>query len=616
MVIPDWTSAPKPPKIDFEHNQAEFTAFPMARPLDRLAAVIVDVFVLLLPVFVLLSAPFKRWLMVSFLTGSEPELFALIFAMTVLAFALITVYQTLMHYFFAATLGKILFDLRVQPVFAEEKLSLWDSFVRSILWTLETLCFGLPHLAVFSNGRRRPMHDRVCETIVVSRSDMGVGTPLRWERGVVRSFFGACLVFVAALAGVQAYQTYSRLQLESLQASSDGSGDAAGSCETITRNIGEDQSPHGRLEMAMSLYAAGLTDRACLEGEVEREIATQTPIAPVTYLAQAFINSDDAEVSNSYLDQVCIDAPNGAECAMSKVVTLWSERDWDGVNALFSKSPISGKGYLEVWAVRNYMKQAQYTKALSFIDSLSNQPVLAEFILTERVRALWNSYSESEAAAAYAQALPILPKDQSEELSSWLCAQQLQTENGCSALTRLACKNTNLDVEAAEVDYEKPSNAMSQILAFECRGEAAVDYLALGESAPSDDWKNFFLATLKRGRQNNQASAELYSRVIASETTPEILRVEAVRRLSEFASPVQLDKIVGLWGEFSSKESWVRAGNILLGGLARQNKNDSAMKVARGLMSGEALSPRALSFLAGIEPAAEDRKPASQGRED
>ncbi len=47
----------------------------------------------------------------------------------------------------------------------------------------------------------------------------------------------------------------------------------------------------------MTLYAAGLADRECLEAEVEREIALQVPVGPVTYLAQAFVYADDAEVS-------------------------------------------------------------------------------------------------------------------------------------------------------------------------------------------------------------------------------------------------------------------------------------------------------------------------------
>lgn len=609
MVIPDWTSAPKPPKIEFQSSEPS-TRFPLARPLDRLAAVIVDLFVMLLPLFVLLSSPFKRWIMVSFLTGNETELFALIFAMVFLAAALIVIYQTLMHFFFRATIGKILFDLRVQSIFPGEPLTFWGCFARSIIWTIEILCLGLPMLAVFSNGRRRPLHDRGSDTIVVSRSDFGVAAPLTWERGLVRSFFGFCFAFVFAAGAAQGYDLFTKVtQGRDLASLTDKEGGSA--CETVSRHMSDETGEHARLETAMSLYAAGLADRACLEGEVEREIASQVPVAPVTYLAQAFINSDDAEVSNSYLDQVCVIANDSPECAMSKVVGLWSEQNWDGVNLLFSRAPLS-KGYLEVWAVRNYMKQAQYPKALKFLDILANRRELADFTLVERVRALWNSYAEKEAAAAYAQALPSLAREQGEDLSRWLCAQQLQGEKGCDALAQLACKNAEIGSEASDIDFEDPTAAMSHVLAFECRSDNGVDYLALGENAQSEDWKRFFLANVKRARQNNTASAELYTRIIASDSAPEILKIESVRRLAEFATPNQMDGLIARWQELTSRETWVKSGNILLNGLIRNNKNDVALRVAHGLMSNESLSPRALSFLAGLERVSETRRPASQ----
>src|SRR5437868_15209151 len=92
-----------------------------------------------------------------------------------------------------------------------------------------------------------------------------------------------------------------------------------GACEVVSKNMEEEsatenEDPHLRLSKAMTLYAAGLADRSCLEAEVEHEMAVQVPVGPITYLAQAFVYADDPETSNSYLDEVCEEAPSSVEC--------------------------------------------------------------------------------------------------------------------------------------------------------------------------------------------------------------------------------------------------------------------------------------------------------------
>src|SRR5438105_1193703 len=132
MVMPDWTGAkPKPLTLEFE---PERLAERLARPLDRLAAVIVDIFVLLVPIYVLLSAPLKRWLTASFILGSEPDFILQIFFMVLLAIVLVVSYQSVMHFLFRATVGKMLFDLRVKTMFGEERLSFSSCFARAVFW--------------------------------------------------------------------------------------------------------------------------------------------------------------------------------------------------------------------------------------------------------------------------------------------------------------------------------------------------------------------------------------------------------------------------------------------------------------------------------------------------
>lgn len=607
MVIPDWT-APKPPQKTLAEEIPQFELSAMARPLDRLAAAIVDIFVLIVPVYILLSAPLKRVLTASFILGAESDFVSMLLMMISLAMSLIIAYQSLAHYFFGATLGKVLFDLRVRPVFAGGKLGFGASFGRSFFWVCECLCFGLPMLSVFSNSKRRPLHDRISDTCVISIAHSGVKAPLHWERGLVRGFLGACILFGLMLATLQVRRILEKMKVEHGLAALIAREES--DCEVVSRNFPEDveDEGHSRLELAMSLYAAGLAERSCLEAELEREMARQLPAAGITYLAQAFVNADDAEVSNSYLDQVCEDSPGTVECAMSKVVNKWSEEDWESVESLLGSAD-QGSGYLEVWAVRHYMKQANYQEALNYLNALTSHRELVDFSLVQRVRALYDLFREPEAEAALAQALPVLSKEDGEEISAWMCAQQLQ--NGCGALEKVACHGIPAAKELGEIDFEHSSTALSRLMALECHSEHAMDYLTFSEAVHDGDWKNFFRANLKHQRADNHAAFKLYAEVINSNSTPEVLRVEAVRRLAQFASRQQLASVVEMWRGFESKESWIKAGNLLLTRFSEKKDRDWMMRMARHLMTSEALSPKAVAILTDISHEPQQRKPAS-----
>ena len=609
MVMPDWT-VPRPPTIEFQRTPSTEEPVRLARPTDRLAAVIVDVFVLLVPLFILLSAPLKRWMTASFILGAEPDFIAMIAAMALLGFLILALYQACLHYWFGATVGKYIFDLRVKSVFAEPQISFANHFMRACVWIVEILCLGLPLLAIFSNSKRRTLHDRICDTVVVVRTNAGAEAPEVWERGLVRGFFAACLITLSFLAVVEARHLFARLKTEKGLTSLLERETVR--CETVTKNMSEgdqsDPKPHARLDMAMSLYSAGIADRDCLESEVELELSAQVPVGPVTYLAQAFVNADDAEVSNSYLDQVCEDAADSVECTMSQVVGKWSDEDWSSVEALLSKGK-SGSGYLEVWGVRHFMKQGQYKQALAFLDTLSERRELAEFSLVQRIKALFNSSHFAEADVALAQALPVITSEESKDVSAWLCAQELQ--EGCAALDKLACKgvrSTQKDVQ--EIDFEKTSEALSRVMALECHNKE-MDYLSFSESVRDEDWQTFFRANLKVQRGDERAAFSLFSDVVSSPTAPDLMRVEALRRAVKFSEPRDFSELYDIWASIETQEVWSKTGNLVFVHMAGSKGSEWAARVARELLTADALTPNSQAVLAGLEQAVQLRGPAS-----
>lgn len=612
MVLPDWTQIPRVPEVANSPALNRHSEPTMARPLDRLAAAIVDVFVVIGPVYVLLSAPLKRGFTAGTILGSEPDLLMSIFLMVLLGAGILVVYQTLSLYFFATTIGKRLFDLKVISVFPEA-IGFWDYLVRSVVWVLELIFLGLPWLAVFSNSKRRPLHDRICDTIVVSRSGVGVEAPLNWERGLVRLVFSALIGLSIAYALVEAKGALEKVKSD--ETLSYLIGKDSGHCEVVSSHVdarggSEDSAdPHARLNMAMILYAAGLADRECLESEVEVEVGRQVPVGPITYLAQAFIYADDAEISNSYLDEVCQIAGDSVECSMSRLVGAWSDEDWGAVENIVRSSAV-GSGFLEIWGVRHFMKQAKYGEALALLDTLLNRSEVKDFSLVQRVKALYSIYREPEAQAAYEQAVVALSPEDAQELSGWLCQQELQS--GCQALEKVSCRQMpKVDMDSdSSIDFSQSTQALAQVMALECRDK--VDYLRLGQTTRKPQWERFFRANLKRQREDRMAAADLFAEIINDTDSPDVLRVEAARRWAKFATPQQMELMVKSWFDFESREAWVRTGNILFKRLAEQNNLKLALKVGQNLLRAQALSPQAHEMLASlVEPAQSERSPAS-----
>lgn len=614
MVLPDWTQSPAP--LDSKKDGGTPAGFDLtlARPLDRLAAAIVDVFIVIGPLYVLVSAPIKRGFTASTILGSESDLLLSAFLMLFSGAAILIIYQTLSLYFFATTIGKRLFDLKVVPVFSES-LGFWDYLLRSVVWVFELLLLGLPWLAVFSNSKRRPLHDRVSDSLVVSRTGFGVDAPLSWERGLVRVLFSALIGFCLTFVLMETKSAIEKIKDDESLAYLIGKD--SGRCEVVSSHFDEreerqdESDPHDRLKMAMILYAAGLADRECLEAEVEYEVGRQTPVGPITYLAQAFIYADDAEVSNSYLDEVCLTAGDSVECSMSRLVSAWSDEDWASVENIV-RTASTGSGYLEIWGVRHFMKQAKYGEALALLDTLLDRVEVKDFSLVHRVKALYSTYKPSEAQAAYEQAVVALPSEDARDLSSWLCMHELQ--GSCQALNQVACRQIpKLTDDSDEgVDFSETTQTMAHVLALECQNK--VDYLRLGQSTRKPHWERFFRANLKRQREDRLAAADLFSQILDDENSPEVLRIESARRLAKFATPQQMEQMVKSWFDLEPREAWVKTGNILFKRLAEQNNLKLALKVGQNLMNAQALSPQALEQLSSlVDSSVGPRAPASVG---
>src|SRR5262249_32516177 len=134
--------------------------------------------------------------------------------------------------------------------------------------------------------------------------------------------------------------------------------DKASHCEAIDQAMSDwpkQGEKMNRLEVGLAMFAAGLADRKCLQSEADSEANFSSEPSALYYLAQSFVHSDEADVSDSYLNHVCVRDPKSASCELSHIVSAWSNEDWNELNEDFenlNKPDVVSS----IWAIRHYMK--------------------------------------------------------------------------------------------------------------------------------------------------------------------------------------------------------------------------------------------------------------------
>ncbi len=77
-------------------------------------------------------------------------------------------YEVIFIHFYGATLGKILFKVRVVSVDYVDNPSFLISFVRTILKLIGSKLFYITYIFAFDDTFKRTLHDRLAKTIVIS----------------------------------------------------------------------------------------------------------------------------------------------------------------------------------------------------------------------------------------------------------------------------------------------------------------------------------------------------------------------------------------------------------------------------------------------------------------
>ncbi|MGE0764105.1 MAG: RDD family protein [Bdellovibrionales bacterium] len=534
MVIESYqtrkTQLPTAPKSEFDGHGHR-----LASPADRLAAAILDWTVILTPVLLALVAPLRRQMLESVLFDTQAQFAIAAIWGVLLSLVLVFLYQTFLIYKFGATFGKMVFGLRVIDVWRQTRPGFEACALRSGIWIGEVLLLGLPWLSVFSNPLRRTMHDKLADTVVITTRRPAVIAPGPMQTSFVRGVYSAVLASFAAVLILSAVEIVGNLQNEDklLGWLSQDRGERT-LCEAVSEVIEREEAsfdPEQRLQTAMELFAGGIISQGCLEQEADAVLNQNNKQSPLAYLAMAFAHSDDAERSNEYLMQACKMDQDGEPCHMTSIVQYWSSEDWGKVAELFNNLPANASPHVLVWKVRYLMRQGQYEQAMNVIGRLSGRSQLAEYLIPERVKALWRANHYEEARLVATTAFETLMGPERMNLSGWLCYEELARQ--CSPTVPSSCEQLIKDVHRDEEGDLQPSGWLAMVLIKEkCDGKAkSSDYAEIRSIAGPGPIESLVenLDLWTRGK-TQEAKAKM-GQLILDEKQPEAVRAEGLRRM-------------------------------------------------------------------------------------
>jgi len=587
----------------------------LASPIDRLAAVVADL-VLVVPVIALLVAPFTFRAKEARLLGEDQWLETAVLSGALLAALAWIVYQTAFNALYGGSPGKLILRLRVVSVWSGERPSFSEAFLRALVWVCEGAAFGVPFLSVFSNLRRRPLHDRAAETrVIVLARNREVGLSTLPEMSLASGFQSACLAMATMVFSVNYFQYQS--DQSSTAAAALKREDEGRLCPEVREALHESPkrqtgSLRDRLEVALLLSAAEQLESECLEQEADFALWKNGPPA-LAYLAKGLVVGARSErKSLEYLDEACREAhASGGDADACRLATLVkNERETDGADDdagdgvevkqkaaqrdAEAEAIISGLGadtqpYLIVAVAKRLVSAGEIERALDLLDSLHDVRRLGGFVARERAKALWRLGRKSESLAAMRSVIDMSESKTRLETARWFCDRE--TDFGaCNEGGQVACSELKRSIDRDPHALIRADVAVSSIRGERCVSDKP-DWREMKERIPSDEGKALLesLALIDEG--NVPAAVEKLRALAAGsgegETSP--FHIEAKAKLIDLARSVEeLTSERRSWEQGAQgAPGWQTLGRHLIAKLCALRSWDDAIAIGLKLVKAD-----------------------------
>lgn len=427
----------------------------LATVADRLLAFAIDFFLFSPVVHLLLSFLIRKIEVMRVTAPDSTELIALFFVAGVLTIAFVVSLQTFFLVWVGATPGKYFLKLRVIPFDLEKDAVSWpQALLRSVLWILEVALFFVPFLEILSHKKRRALHDRASETVVVTLKAVGDSGPHQLESHFIRQVLVVCTLVVLSWAFFGVGRAY-RMSLAGSYKKAEMAENGQ-LCQFI-----EDGSLN-RVDEALALFLADAVSDECVYLESDFALWTaDNNLKAWASLAMAVVSKSDTKLSESYLQRTCELAPENEACALSNyflgkdskknLAKLGQDSSMDEGSSLSAK----------VLQVMSKERSAHLSAMASSLQKLEH-PALVPFKLKHQVKAYWAEHDLEKARGVFQGGVLSLGSQAREEISTWMCLEEMQQE--CSpASVSMACRDLKKEGPSDNLEF-----AWASIKASEC----------------------------------------------------------------------------------------------------------------------------------------------------
>lgn len=553
----------------------------IASPVDRLAAFMADL-VLFLPLVTLVLAPLKKEALLAQIAEDHQRLLMIGMGGAAIAGALLIAYQTIFIGAFGITPGKRFLGLRVINIWDKQKPTYFSAFVRSLFWFISLCTLGIPWLAIFSNSHRRPMHDRVADTlIVVSDRSRASTSPGLVESSMINGLNAAVITF-SILVGSIFLQAYVHDNKEIAEVIANESVPSSQRCEQVTAAMGEwlgtEERTPNRMEIALALHAGERIEDDCLDAEATTNFLEEKHLE-LSYLAKALLKRDDEEQFSDYMDKVCESEEQTTECELLEAVRASADKPVNLPASLAGASPT----YFRLWAVRLNLERGFAAEALALLDIPAPHMDLAYYFAAKRLQAKLDLKYETDIRSDFLASVDGLNREERISLARETCLAQTQlTCDQHFACTKLLEFASAFKAES-ELSFENPSSVLAIARAVRCEGQPELykKFLSEVEIAPGRS----LIEASKLLAEGKKSSAIKMLRALAKQEDFADIRTEAsALLLAQANEKTDLEAVSSEWTELEkTSPGWRFLGWQLHKAYLQRNDYARALEVGQQL---------------------------------
>lgn len=530
---------------DFSFLEAKDDAqFKIAAISDRILAFAFDVF-LFSPLLHLSLSPLLKKIQIFYISAPESlELMMLSFVAVITLVLEIIILQTVFVTKWGGTPGKLFLKLRVVSYgYRSPNVSPTQAFIRSLLWVVEATLLFVPFVEVLSHIKRRALHDRGAETMVITLKTEGDPGPHFVERhfinrslGIFALILGAWMVFALGKAyELSASGTFKKRELMN--------------SDSLCSVVPEDSE--NRVDVALGLYLADAASEDCVLSEADFALWTgHEKQKPWAQLAMAMVHKDDKKLSNAYLDQVCGHAPESEACALAK----------NFAESLKSKELVPQFKHAKSLTARvlNILKAESRSDYVDLQENLKQlgEPGLEYFKIKHQLKLFWSQSQVEMARGLFTAGVLSLPKDDRVDLAAWLCLEELQRD--CHAGVQAEACRENQDL-VNSYRQQKQSIVESQVLwswlkTRECRGSSEPLPMAFTNILEKRSGLRRLVEATRHDGQMDQMMRERVLGELAQKETGNIKRWAMLEWIKSAKQESSLEKIYEILAETNRQD--------------------------------------------------------------